>query len=116
MSSGARRVRAQVHQVSLVSASSFLIHWFGKLRCIVAAIFQQTLTGGPSKPLQLPKATSRAELRAGLAGMPDKARLLELEVDTMGEDWLLALQDEIVKPYFLTVSFDRQTSMELMSS
>ena len=85
--------------------SAPMLHWLGELSCIVAAIFQQTLTGGPSKPLQLPKATSRAELRASLAGMPDKARLLELEVDTMGEDWLLALQDEIVKPYFLTVSF-----------
>lgn len=30
--------------------------------------------------------------------------LLELELETMEEEWLLALQDELTKPYFLTVS------------
>lgn len=29
--------------------------------------------------------------------------LLELELDTLGEDWLLALQEELTKPYFLKV-------------
>jgi len=26
-----------------------------------------------------------------------------MELDTLGEDWLLALQDELTKPYFLKV-------------
>ena len=37
-------------------------------------------------------------------------RLFELEADTMGEDWLLALQDELTKPYFGTVSMRPQGS------
>lgn len=31
------------------------------------------------------------------------AEMLELEVDTMGEDWLVTLQDEFRKSYFTTV-------------
>lgn len=49
------------------------------------------------------RATTREELRTKLAADARRAELLRTEVDTMGEDWLLALQDELTKPYFLTV-------------
>lgn len=51
----------------------------------------------------MPRATSRAELRNALEAHPTVLSLLELELDTLGEDWLLALQDELTKPYFLAV-------------
>jgi hypothetical protein len=58
-----------------------------------------------SSSISLPKAKSREELAAALSGMEaGDADLLRMEVDTMGEDWLLALQDELTKPYFLSVS------------
>ena len=50
-----------------------------------------------------PRASSREELRAKLCTDEKRKGLLGTEVDTMGEDWLLALQDELSKPYFLTV-------------
>lgn len=57
------------------------------------------------KSLSIPLATSREELKRNLAGKA-KADLLEMELDTLGEDWLMALQEELTKPYFLTVSPD----------
>ncbi|KAK1923015.1 putative uracil DNA N-glycosylase [Papiliotrema laurentii] len=57
-----------------------------------------------SSSISLPKAKSREELAAALSGMEaGDAELLRMEVDTMGEDWLLALQDELTKPYFLSL-------------
>jgi uracil-DNA glycosylase len=60
--------------------------------------------------LGLPRAQSREELRAALAAHPTAAKLLKLELDTLGEDWLLALQDELTKPYFLKVGWGRNVS------
>lgn len=54
--------------------------------------------------INLPKATTKDELVASLAEHPDKKDLLQLELDTLGEDWLLALQEELTKPYFISVS------------
>ena len=49
------------------------------------------------------RAATRDQLREKLAANAKRAELLKTEVETMGEDWLLALQDELTKPYFLTV-------------
>ncbi|WOO78783.1 Uracil-DNA glycosylase [Vanrija pseudolonga] len=50
------------------------------------------------------RASTRAELREALKTSHAKAfPLLELELDTLGEDWLVALQDELTKPYFLAL-------------
>jgi uracil-DNA glycosylase len=54
--------------------------------------------------LNLPKAATKDELVASLAEHPGKKDLLQLELDTLGEDWLLALQEELTKPYFISVS------------
>lgn len=54
--------------------------------------------------IKIPKATSREELRKALESHPTVLPLLELELETMEEEWLLALQDELTKPYFLNVS------------
>ncbi|GMK54454.1 hypothetical protein CspeluHIS016_0110400 [Cutaneotrichosporon spelunceum] len=51
--------------------------------------------------ISLPRAESRDELRKALEAHPTIAPLLKLELDTLAEDWLLALQDELTKPYFL---------------
>ena len=52
----------------------------------------------------LPTAASRTELAESVAKLDsDIGEILRLEVDTMGEDWLLALQAELTKPYFLSV-------------
>jgi hypothetical protein len=57
-----------------------------------------------SSKISLPKAQSREELAAALSGMDSAdADILRMEVDTMEEDWLLALQDELTKPYFTNV-------------
>jgi uracil-DNA glycosylase len=56
-----------------------------------------------SPTIALPKATTREELRKSLEAHPDALALLELELETLGEDWLIALQDELTKPYFLKV-------------
>lgn len=53
--------------------------------------------------IKIPKATSREELRKALEGHPTVLPLLELELETMEEEWLLALQEELTKPYFLNV-------------
>lgn len=60
-------------------------------------------TAAPVGGLGLPRAESRAELRKALEAHPTVEPLLQLELDTLGEDWLLALQDELTKPYFLKV-------------
>ncbi|RSH87763.1 uracil DNA glycosylase [Apiotrichum porosum] len=58
----------------------------------------------PQAPtVTIPRAQSRAELRKALEAHPKVLPLLELELDTLGEDWLLALQDELTKPYFLSL-------------
>ncbi|KAI9633596.1 putative uracil DNA N-glycosylase [Dioszegia hungarica] len=56
-----------------------------------------------SAKVHLPRAESREELRKALAEHPDKLALLITELDTMGEDWLLALQEELIKPYFTSL-------------
>ena len=67
----------------------------------VADVFLKTSADTPS--LKVPRAASRSELRASLAKQPRPLNLLEMELDTLGEDWLLALQDELTRPYFLSV-------------
>ncbi|WWD20610.1 uracil-DNA glycosylase [Kwoniella shandongensis] len=70
----------------------------------VADIFAKpttTLTATPKS--STPRATSRDELRTKFADNPRWASLLGLELDTLGEDWLLALQDELTKSYFLSL-------------
>ncbi|CAD6574079.1 MAG: uracil DNA glycosylase [Tremellales sp. Tagirdzhanova-0007] len=57
----------------------------------------------PQPALALPRASSRSELRTSLDSHPRSLALLELELDTLAEDWLLALQDELTKPYFLSL-------------
>ncbi|ORX41101.1 uracil-DNA glycosylase-like protein [Kockovaella imperatae] len=47
------------------------------------------------------RSSSREELRIALSSRSKAKDLLVLEMETMGEDWLLALQDEFTKPYFL---------------
>jgi len=59
-----------------------------------------------SSKISLPKSKSREELAAALSGMDSAdTEILRMEVDTLGEDWLLALQDELTKAYFLSVSY-----------
>jgi len=68
----------------------------------VADVFLKT----PSK-VSLPKSSSRQELLEALSSLdPADAEILKLEVETLQEDWLLALQGELTKPYFLNVSSD----------
>lgn len=56
------------------------------------------------KAIPMPKASSRSELKSLIQEKNPKAMgLVEMELDHMAEDWLLALQDELVKPYFLNV-------------
>jgi hypothetical protein len=70
-----------------------------------ASLFTQTAAAAavPAK-LDLPKAKTKDELIESLSKYPGKKELLQLELDTLGEDWLLALQDELTKPYFVAVS------------
>lgn len=56
-----------------------------------------------TEKITLPKVSSKKELSELLSTHEHKKELLQLELDTLGEDWLLALQDEFTKPYFLTV-------------
>ncbi|CAK9786596.1 uracil-DNA glycosylase [Cutaneotrichosporon oleaginosum] len=58
-------------------------------------------TAAPVDGTSLARAESRDDLRKVLEAHPGTAKLLQLELDTLGEDWLLALQDELTKPYFL---------------
>ncbi|TXT03858.1 hypothetical protein VHUM_04281 [Vanrija humicola] len=63
-----------------------------------------TLMNGEVAASAAGRASTRAELRAALKNSHAKAfPLLELELDTLGEDWLIALQDELTKPYFLAL-------------
>ena len=65
----------------------------------------------PAPTLTIPKATSRADLKSSLQSHPKSLSVLDLELDTLGEDWLLALQDELTKPYFTSVRlFDTRLS------
>ncbi|WVW80956.1 uracil-DNA glycosylase [Kwoniella bestiolae CBS 10118] len=72
----------------------------------VADIF---LKPSPSKlssssgTLPIVRSKTREELRERISAKPDWANKLKLEVDTMGEDWLMALQDELTKSYFLNL-------------
>lgn len=70
-----------------------------------ASLFTQTKAAAsvPAK-LDLPTAKTKDELIESLEKHPGKKELLQLELDTLGEDWLLALQDELTKPYFVAVS------------
>ena len=72
----------------------------------VADIF---LKPGPSTAptrISVPTVSTVSELRSALESKPKAKSLLQLELDTLGEDWLLALQEELTKPYFLQVSYD----------
>lgn len=62
----------------------------------------------PTSSLNITHAESRSELRSSLAAHPKRLSLLETELDTLGEDWLLALQDELTKSYFQSVRYDTQ--------
>lgn len=65
------------------------------------------MNSAKAKAVSLPKSESRVELSTAISELEaEDADVLRLEVDTMGEDWLVALQDELTKPYFLTVSRD----------
>jgi len=70
-----------------------------------ASLFTKTAAAAavPAK-LDLPIAKTREDLIKSLEEHPGKKELLQLELDTLGEDWLLALQDELTKPYFVSVS------------
>ena len=70
-----------------------------------ASLFTKTAAAAsvPAK-LDLPTAKTKDELIESLSKHPGKKELLQLELDTLGEDWLLALQDELTKPYFVAVS------------
>ncbi|KAK4687711.1 uracil-DNA glycosylase, partial [Tremellales sp. Uapishka_1] len=80
----------------------------------VAPVFAKTLPHATSK-LSIPKATSRAELRASIKEQAEVFPLLQLELETMGEDWLLALQDEITKPYFLSVRLENDIAVKRLT-
>ncbi|WVQ63174.1 uracil-DNA glycosylase [Kwoniella botswanensis] len=75
----------------------------------VADIF---LKSSPSKSTSSPstsrigsvtRSKTREELREKISANPQWLAKLNLEIDTMGEDWLLALQDELTKSYFLNL-------------
>ncbi|WRT70579.1 uracil-DNA glycosylase [Kwoniella shivajii] len=70
----------------------------------VADIFTKpNLTASPTNKLPIVRSKTREDLRARIAEKPDWINKLSLEIDTMGEDWLLALQDELTKSYFLNL-------------
>ena len=68
---------------------------------IVADVFLKA--AAPSPALHIPHAASLSDLRIALTAHSRASSLLQLELDTLGEDWLFALQDELTKPYFLSV-------------
>lgn len=70
-----------------------------------ASLFTKTAVAAavPAK-LDIPTAKTKDELIESLSKYPGKKELLQLELDTLGEDWLLALQNELTKPYFVAVS------------
>jgi hypothetical protein len=70
----------------------------------VAEVFTKVAKPADHKALPLPRGSSREELRIALAEHPHTVELLNMELDTLGEDWLVALQEELTKPYFLSVS------------
>lgn len=59
--------------------------------------------------VNIPAAKTKEELDTSLSSHPDIKALLQLELDTLGEDWLLALQEELTKPYFISVHPSQQT-------
>ncbi|RSH85182.1 uracil DNA glycosylase [Saitozyma podzolica] len=69
----------------------------------VAEVFTKVTKPADGKALSLPRGSSREELRAALAEHPHTAQLLNMELNTLGEDWLVALQGELTKPYFLSL-------------
>lgn len=56
----------------------------------------------------IPRASTREELQKSLASNESVYPLLQLELDTLGEDWLVALQEELTKPYFVKVGDELQ--------
>jgi hypothetical protein len=70
----------------------------------VAGVKRSFLSDAAKRAIQEGAASSsRVELRANLSSNSRTLELLQMELDTLGEDWLLALQDEFTKPYFLKV-------------
>nr|XP_018259892.1 uracil-DNA glycosylase [Kwoniella dejecticola CBS 10117]OBR82050.1 uracil-DNA glycosylase [Kwoniella dejecticola CBS 10117] len=72
----------------------------------IADIFTKTAitsTSPAKSKIPVIRSKTREELRARIAEKPEWIAKLSLEVDTMGEDWLLALQDELTKSYFLNL-------------
>lgn len=74
-----------------------------KANYAVADVFLKAAQPAVAPSANKARATTVEELRANLASHPRAISLAQLELDTMGEDWLLALQDELTKPYFLSV-------------
>lgn len=102
--SAAKKVKTNDGKAS-ASNSLFITHggFDGLIEVEVADVF--LMSAAKTKAVSLPKSKSREELSVALSGIKSEdADLLRLEVDTMQEEWLLALQDELTKPYFLNVS------------
>ena len=87
-------------RVSRISPALYALSSDGKMTEVADVFLKASL---PQPALALPRASSRSELRTSLDSHPRSLALLELELDTLAEDWLLALQDELTKPYFLSV-------------
>ncbi|WWC92190.1 uracil-DNA glycosylase [Kwoniella dendrophila CBS 6074] len=66
------------------------------------ALSTSSTLSSPSK-LPIMRSKTREELRQKISENPKWINKLDLELNTIGEDWLLALQDELTKPYFLNL-------------
>jgi uracil-DNA glycosylase len=67
-------------------------------------LFNTAKTSTTTSSVTIPTASTKEELVKSLEAHPETKELLQLELDTLGEDWLLALQGELTKSYFLNVS------------
>jgi len=93
----AKKTKTTVSKAKGVATSKY------RYLCCASETYLTRPGASQSPTISIPKATTRDELRKSLESHPKVLSLLELELNTLGEDWLIALQDELTKPYFLKV-------------
>jgi len=102
---GAEEGERDAKRAKIEASSTLLNRALLMIEPKTASLFTKTAVAAaaPAK-LDIPTAKTKDELIESLSKHPGKKELLQLELDTLGEDWLLALQDELTKPYFVAVS------------
>jgi uracil-DNA glycosylase len=102
---GAEEGQRDAKRAKIETSSTLLHQALLMIEPKTASLFTKTAVAAavPAK-LDIPTARTKDELIESLSKYPGKKELLQLELDTLGEDWLLALQNEFTKPYFVAVS------------